>query len=220
MCPQTHAHHRYLEEEQRRKQQQGRLDETPDQPWNAPEQLSLSPEERDLEALAPLFIIRQVINDWFELVHPVAPILRRDSFLQQLDDSSKHDQDFIGLAASICAATVTTLRRKASEYALMVTVEKCYRLVHSLDHKWHDSPITLTRCQIKYNMAVALGAENGLDYWISQMQFAEATAMVGRLVHYEMQNFSFCDREMVKRLYWLCFAGQWSVILNSCSGLW
>lgn len=154
-------------------------------------------------------MIQQVVDYWFELIHPLAPILHRDSFLQQLNDFEKHDDDFLCLIFSICAATVTTLRRKALDHAAMINVEKCHQLIRNLNRE-HDLPsANLSRCQMKYNLAVALGSEKGMDDLDSQMLLAEATAMVGRIVHYEMQEYSICDRELVKRLYWLCFAAQW-----------
>lgn len=58
-------------------------------------------------------------------------------------------------------------------------------------------------------MAAALIAEHGLDHSPSHLMLIEATAMAGHLMHYDMQHLSLCDRELVKRLYWLCFAAQW-----------
>lgn len=200
----------YLEQEKRRKTQQqgisGRVSE------NQQIVVQRSPTHDDcpdLSSLAPLFVIQQVVDDWFELIHPLAPILHRDGFLKQLHDPSQHEADFKRLVFSVCAATVTTLRRKALAYATTVTVGRCYQLIRELDREREIAPATLTRCQIKYNLAVALGSERGMDDLNSQMLLAEATTIIGRIVHYEMQGFQVCERELAKRLYWLCFAGQW-----------
>lgn len=172
----------------------------------------------DLDQLAPSFIIRQAIQDWFELVHPVAPILHRDTFLRQLDDpSSSQDQDFAMLTVSICAATVSTLRRSAAPYAGMITVEKCHQIITTSNQARGALPITLIRSQTKYNMATSLTQERGMDNETVQLLHTEAMAMIGHLLHYKIQNLSTCDNELAKRLYWLCFAGQWSVNLLSNS---
>lgn len=199
----------YLEQEKRRKTQQ-------DIPQSVPESgqidigsTAIHESCLDLSSLAPPFVIQQVIDDWFELIHPLAPILHRDSFIAQLHDPSHHEADFKCLVFSVCAATVMTLRRKALEYATTVTVGRCCQLIRELDRERDIGPATLTRCQVKYNLAVALGSEKGMDDLDSQMLLAEATAMVGRLVHYEMQSSQIHERELIKRLYWLCFAGQW-----------
>lgn len=178
---------------------------------NTPEQQTAVEDQdlRGLTSLAPIFLIRRVIDDWFEFVHPVAPILHRETFVRQLEIIARHDDEFICLAISICAATVTTLRRKSLEYDSTITVDKCYEMICHIDRD-HTSPrVNLTRCQTKYNMAVALGSENGMDNIDSQVLIAEATAMIARIIHYEMHAFSLRDRELAKRLYWLCFAAQW-----------
>lgn len=187
--------------------------EVPEDDLNAdsatPEQQGTINNQKDLASLAPIFLVRQVVDDWFELVHPVAPVLHRETFLRQLEDISRHDNEFVCLVVSVCAATVTTLRRRTLEYAATITVEKCHSMIRDLEQTHGTLRITLMRCQTKYNMAVALGSENGMDNLDSQLLLAEATAMVGRVIHYEMQGLHLHDRELIKRLYWLCFAAQW-----------
>ena len=166
----------------------------------------------DLDKLAPTFVLRQAINDWFEFVHPVAPILHRDTFLRQFDDpSTSQDPNFLMLVVSVCSATVSTLRRSAAPYADLITVEKCYQLISSSSQAREPAPITLVRCQTKYNMAASLIQERGMDSDTVPLLLTEAMAMIGHLLHYEIHNLSTCESELVKRLYWLCFAGQWSV---------
>jgi hypothetical protein len=165
-----------------------------------------------LDELAPSFVVQQAIEDWFELVHPAAPLLHRDSFLQQLGDpSSSQDTDFLLLVVSVCAATVSTLRRRTAPYAGIITVEKGYHIVSTFIQARGALPISLIRCQTKYNLACSLTQERGMDDKTTQLLFTEVTTMVGYLLHYEVETASIADRELTKRLYWLCFAGQWSV---------
>lgn len=160
--------------------------------------------------LAPLPVIERLLSDWFELVHPVAPILHRHTFLKRFrEHSNEEDLDFSALVVSICSATVATLRRTATAYASMVTVDKCWTIISAVDHLRGPLPSSLTRCQWKYNMAVSTFQERGMDDEVPQLLMAEMTGMVGRLMHYNLPAMSLRDRELCKRLFWLCFAGQW-----------
>lgn len=171
-----------------------------------------------LEDLAPPLVLRQAIDDWFELVHPVAPLLHRDSFLRRLlDPSCAQDTDFLSLVVSVCAATVSTLRRRTAPYSGIITVEKCFQILSTIDSARGDLPISLIRCQAKYNLACSLTQERGMDDRTTQLLFAEVTSMVGILLHYEIDSASTMDRELTRRLHWLCFAGQWSVSSISSS---
>lgn len=198
-------------EEQRRKQQQGEV-LIANVPEPSARQISVSEasESLHLEQLAPLSNIERVIYDWFDLVHPVAPILHRDSFLRLLRNSSEaQDEEFICLVVSICAATIATLRRRASAYATSISVDKCYQLIFSANLFKNPGAVSLRKCQIKYNMANSLGTEHGMDSAASQLLFGESLSMTGYMLHYHMQDLSLCDQELLKRLFWLCFAAQW-----------
>ena len=163
-----------------------------------------------LDDLAPSGTIRQAVDDWFEFVHPAAPVVHRATFLQQLELSSvSEDLDFLLLVVSVCSATVSTLRRRCVPYASFISVEKCYHVISTLTQARGPLPISLIRCQTKYNMACSLVQQRGMDNQTTQLLFTEVTTMVSHLLHYEVESASIIDHELIKRLYWLCFAGQW-----------
>lgn len=154
-------------------------------------------------------MVERLLTDWFELVHPVAPILHRDTFMKRFYQySNETDQDFSALVVSICSATVATLRRTATAYANMITVDKCWSIISAIHHLRGPLPSSLIRCQWKYNMAVSTFQERGMDDEVPQLLMAEVTGMVGRLMHYNLPDMSLRDGELCKRLFWLCFAGQ------------
>jgi hypothetical protein len=156
--------------------------------------------------------VQQILGDWFEFVHPVAPIVHRDTLLRQLANPvNSQDLDFVDLVISLCAATLATLRRRASTYAPAVTVEKCYQIItlHQSNASRQLDTLNLAWCQTKYNLSNSLTAERGIDDPTPQLLLAEALMGIGHLLHHEMENMSFADQELLKRLYWLCFAGQW-----------
>jgi len=113
------------------------------------------------------------------------------------------------MGVSVCCATVATLRAKTVAYASMITVEKCWNIISAVDKLRGPLPISLTRCQWKYNLAVSTYRDRGLDDEVPQMLMAEVVGLVGRLTHYEAPKMSLGDQELCKRLAWLCFAAQW-----------
>lgn len=58
---------------------------------------------------------------------------------------------------------------------------------------------------------MALMTEHGMDNFDSQSLMHEASSMISYMIHYRMEQATLCEQELMKRLYWLCFAGQWYV---------
>jgi hypothetical protein len=163
-----------------------------------------------VEQLGPFAIVEQIVHDWFELVHSVCPILHRASFLQRLTDiDAAHDPAFSALVVSVCAAAIASLKRKSSTYYGIITVQRCLRVVEEIGLSRPDPKFNLEWCQTKYNLAVALSAEAGMDNANSFAFMAEAVAGVKYLVYYELENMTFLSQQLLKRLYWLLFAAQW-----------
>jgi hypothetical protein len=168
--------------------------------------------------LAPYETIRQILDDWFTYVHPVAPILHRDSFMRifdRQDAAAAEDCEFSALVISLCAATIAALRTTSAAYSNMITVEKCCGMLLDVDGLKGSLPVSLIRSQTKYNLAVSLNQERGMDAAECQLLMIETFGMVGRLVHYHSEEMSLEDRELSKRLYWLCFAGECTAGLHS-----
>ena len=64
-------------------------------------------------SFAPQEAVSRAIDDWFEKIHPVAPILPRRRFLRRyVEGEATQNPIFCGLVASICAATAATLPRE------------------------------------------------------------------------------------------------------------
>jgi hypothetical protein len=162
------------------------------------------------EQLGPLAIIQQIAHDWFELVHSVCPILHRASFLNRLTASdAARDPAFSALVVSLCAAAIASLKRKSSTYYGIITVQRCLRVVEEIGLGRPNQKFSLEWCQTKYNLAVALSSEAGMDDATSFAFMAEAVAGVKYLVYYELENMSFLSQQLLMRLYWLLFAAQW-----------
>lgn len=159
------------------------------------------------DQLGPVTVIEQIVHDWFELVHSVCPILHRTSFMKRLTNGEvAHEPGFLALVASLCAATIASLRRKSSTYYGIITVQRCLQVVEQVGI---GRKFSLEWCQTKYNLAVALSSEAGMDDANSFGFMAEAIAGVKYLVYYELENMTFLSQQLLKRLYWLIFAAQW-----------
>lgn len=179
----------------------------------SPSIYSTSPSEPPcniLEQLGQFSLIEQIIDDWFELIHSVAPILHRGQFLKRLTDGdASRDLEFCGLVISVCAATVVSLKRRSTAQYGSITFERCLEVVkdnHLLDS--NDS-FTLEWCQAKYNFGCAMGAQRGLDDPSGFRLLSEAVAGVKYLIYYKLPTWPLISQQLLKRLYWLLFAGLW-----------
>lgn len=181
----------------------------------SPSLFSNSPSEPPadiLDQLGPPVLIRQIIDDWFELIHSVAPILYRSHFLKRLSNGdSRHDPEFCGLVISVCAATVVSLKRRSSSHYGAVTFDRCVEIIS--ENRLLDSGqiFTLEWCQAKYNLGAARGGEKGLDDHPGFRFMSEAVMGVKYLIYYKLPNMTMLEQQLLKRLYWLIFAGLCSM---------
>ncbi|KAH8652645.1 hypothetical protein BGZ60DRAFT_533508 [Tricladium varicosporioides] len=161
-----------------------------------------------LGELGPPSLIRQIIDDWFSLIHSVAPLLHRGQFLSRLENGeTAHDPEFCGLVISICAATVASLKRKSCTNYGEVTVEKCSEVISRNRLLEGKEKMTLEWCQAKYNLSTAIGSERGMDTSDPFRFIGEASLGVKYLLYHEVAGMELLRRELLKRLYWLIFAG-------------
>ncbi|KAF2130496.1 hypothetical protein P153DRAFT_338350 [Dothidotthia symphoricarpi CBS 119687] len=164
-----------------------------------------------LEIIAPFPTVQQLIADWFGWIHPVAPILHPDRFLEQVaethDSASEVSPSFLLLVTSLCAATFASLRRRRHLYA-PVTVDSCLDLAERLGLWQPSNTITLERSLTIYNFSSAAHHERGIDSALSHRLFAEAAMSVTYLTYQKSTEMSFMEQQILKRLYWLVYAGQ------------
>jgi|TARA_R110002003_G_scaffold122_10_gene11105 hypothetical protein len=167
--------------------------------------------QHDLDLIAPLDTLHRIIDDWFDWIHPVAPVLHRGLFMERMDGRQNSERDrstnFLLLVASICAATVASLRRRRHNYG-MVTVELCLELAEH--HKlWSSSSsITLDRALTLYNFSSAVHHEHGFDSPLVFRLSAESAISIKYLIHQRLDRMTFIEQQQLKRIYWLIFAGQ------------
>jgi hypothetical protein len=155
-------------------------------------------------------VIQRIIEDWFEFVHSVAPILHYASFMRRLaDDEARNDPEFVALVISVCAATVACLRKKYSVNYENVTAERCFEVVKQKRLLENPKTFTLEWCQASYHLGTALSSERGLDDVDGFRYFNQAVCGVKYLLHFQMPNMTFMSQQLLKRLYWLLFAGNW-----------
>ncbi|KAL2846899.1 hypothetical protein BJY01DRAFT_247089 [Aspergillus pseudoustus] len=69
-------------------------------------------------------------------------------------------------------------------------------------------------CLTKYNFAVSLVTVRGFDNPVSYQLISEAATATSYLLQYRTDDLSFTDSELLKRLYWLCFAHQCTQALH------
>jgi hypothetical protein len=163
-----------------------------------------------LEQLGQLSQIRQIIDDWFELIHSVAPIVHRGQFLRRLaNGDASRDPEFCGLVISVCAATVVSLKRRSNAQYGSVTFERCLEVVKQNRLLEDKDAFTLQWCQAKYNLGTTLTAERGPGNPLAFRFISEAVMGVKYLIYNELSAMPLVSQELLKRLYWLLFAGLW-----------
>ncbi|KAH8649242.1 hypothetical protein BX600DRAFT_419407 [Xylariales sp. PMI_506] len=159
-----------------------------------------------LSLLGSAELIDRVLNDWFEFVHPLAPILHRRRFLQRLHRGDADvDRQFCALVISVCAATVGTLWRKSLNEYSFITTERCFHVIESQQLLPTDGDYTLDWCITKYNLAMAKVASvnKSEDMLWGFRTIIQAEAGIKYLVATRLDTMSPVDQELLKRLYWL-----------------
>ncbi|KAF3034160.1 hypothetical protein E8E12_004928 [Didymella heteroderae] len=164
-----------------------------------------------LQTLASFEVLHQILSDWFGWIHPVAPILHQDRFMQRLATTQTSPENtpgpFLLLVASICAATVASLRRRRHLYPKL-TVESCLAFAERLGVWGPSAAITVERSIAMYNFGSALHHEHGIDSPISHRLLTEAAMSAKFLIHQSIDAMPFMDAQLLKRLYWLIYAGH------------
>lgn len=164
-----------------------------------------------LELIAPLPVLHRIIEDWFGWIHPVAPIFHRSRFLERIGQaqtaSSSSDTSFLILVSSLCAAVVASLRRRRSMYGT-VTVDGSFDVAERLGLWDRNAPITLEWVLAMYNFSSATHHEHGIGSLLAHRLSAEAAVGVKYLLHHDFHEMDFLDQQIIKRLYWLIYAGQ------------
>jgi len=157
--------------------------------------------------LAPREVVERIVHSWFDLIHSLAPIFHRGMFLARLaTDECTQDGIFAALVVSMCAATLVSLPRKSYQDFGPLTAEQCWDVIDDINLHQRREPYTLEWCQMKYNIGSSQYACNNA---LAFRNTSEAAAGVKYLIYHEMAKKDFVSQQLLKRLYWLLFAGGW-----------
>ncbi|KAH7000500.1 hypothetical protein EDB80DRAFT_724067 [Ilyonectria destructans] len=162
-----------------------------------------------LSVLAPEQAISRILHDWFDKIHPLAPIVLHRRFMTRLEKGDANtDPDFCGLVVSICAATAATFPRE--NYGL-VTVKRCLDFIdqHRLVGSGISLPTyTVTWCITMYNIGVSIPAisQSNIADRRSFHVLSEAAAGIRYLAYYRQPELDPVETQMLRRLFWLQFA--------------
>ncbi|OHW93456.1 C6 zinc finger domain-containing protein [Colletotrichum incanum] len=173
-----------------------------------------------LALFAPHDLVHRMLDDWFEKVHALAPVLHRRRFMHRLKiGEANTDRTFCALVVSVCAATVATLRR--ADYS-PVTVERCLDFIeeqHLLDHGLRKPSYSLDWCIAMYNIGTSASSmnEDGLGDMGSFHGMSEAAAGARFLAYYRMADLDMSEQQLLKRLFWLIFAAYCADIFGRLS---
>jgi len=174
------------------------------------------------QTVAPFEIIEALVHEWFELFYSVCPMLHRATFLKRLTPSElENDRGYSALVTAICAATLANLRQRGRTVNDQntfggLTVESCLSFIEGLGFFNSRQATTLERCQTLYNVAIATQSVQGMDAE-EPFQFFGATVIgLKWLIYYKLPTMPMMSQQLLKRLFWLMFAGQWYVLTHGC----
>ncbi|KAL4884929.1 hypothetical protein BJY04DRAFT_214813 [Aspergillus karnatakaensis] len=157
-----------------------------------------------LSRLGPSTLIYTIVNDWFEHIHPLAPVLHRRQFLTRLQHGDAiSDLVFCGLVISVLCATCATLRRKSFAEYYPITSDRCIQSIQNYGLLSADGPYTPDWCVAKYNLATASMAQKGMSSPWSHRMFNEAMTGTRYLLNYKLEELSTLKQELCKRLHCL-----------------
>lgn len=159
-----------------------------------------SPEPGILSLLAPESLIYSVVDDWFEHIHPLAPILHRRQFLSRLRNGDTSNPVFCGLVISVLCATCATLRRKSFEEYYPITLERCINLIETYNLLPVDGPYSLDWCAAKYNLSCAAMVHSDMSNPWNHRVLNEAVTGTRYLLEYKLNQISLLAKELLKRL--------------------
>ncbi|WKT43894.1 hypothetical protein QSH57_008747 [Fusarium oxysporum f. sp. vasinfectum] len=155
----------------------------------------------------------RLLGDWFNVIHPLAPILLRRRFLQRLQQGvADVDAEFCGLVISVCAATKATLPR--GDYG-PVTVDYCVDFLDAhglLKSQFTRGSFSMDRCIALYNIGTAMSAttKSGLSSMRAYHALSEAAAGARYLAYYRIHEHDEAEQQLLRRLIWLLFASACS----------
>ncbi|KAH7191751.1 uncharacterized protein B0J16DRAFT_281258 [Fusarium flagelliforme] len=166
-----------------------------------------------LSLFAPEPLISRLYGDWFNEIHPLAPIHLRRQFLRRLQQGEGDtNADFCGLVISLCAATKATLPRR--DYGL-VTVDYCVNFLDThglLQSQFGRDCYSIDRCIAMYHIGTAMSATtpSGLSSMRAYHALSEAAAGTRYLVYYRLHEYDEAQQQLLRRLMWLLFASACS----------
>lgn len=136
----------------------------------------------------------------------------------RLEDCATDQQVFGALVISVCAVTISTLRRKSFESYPDLSFGRCIEVIEQ-GNLLQSRHITLDWCIAWYNIASAIEVADGVGSYRSYRAIREAMTGVNWLLGYVGGEQTPANKECLKRLYWLLYMWQVYVILASTAGV-
>lgn len=164
---------------------------------------------QSLSDFASADTIYGLLKEWFDKIHPIAPILLRRRFFRRLKNGeADSDPVFCALVVSVCCARLATLpldnQTSLSVPSCLEFIEKNKLLAFDLG----EVNYTPEWCIAMYNIGVAINATSsqGLSDVHGFHAVSQSSAATTYLLYYSLRSLSHIDQQLLKRLFWLLFA--------------
>ena len=141
------------------------------------------------------------MDDWFEFIHPLIPLLHRRRVLSRIQDGEmNHNPIFLALVISVVAVTSSSLGQRNSPQDDMKTPLRCAQLIEEND-LLKSEICTVDWCIAHYNIAYALVGHLRLPNWKIFRSVKHCMAGVQWFLFYNTGEKTPYDEEISKRLY-------------------
>lgn len=186
----------------------------------------------DAEMIAPMPILKLLVDDFFTYVHPLCPFPHEPTFQTSLvNREDRTNSEFLALLASMIGALVASFPRNARAQLkgqqdlprAIVFIEKCISLsLMARGPMWHNkSPKTIYDACTSYFLSLA--AAYTFRMATHKELIVESLSILERLGDYKTANgapqygtdtcapdpmpFNHINDQMGKRLFWCAFLG-------------
>uniref|UniRef100_A0A8H7TRI0 Zn(2)-C6 fungal-type domain-containing protein n=3 Tax=Bionectria ochroleuca TaxID=29856 RepID=A0A8H7TRI0_BIOOC len=147
---------------------------------------------QSLSDFASADTIYGLLNEWFDKIHPIAPILLRRRFFRRLKNGEADSDPVFYNQTSL------------SVPSCLEFIEKNKLLAFDLG----EVNYTPEWCIAMYNIGVAINATSsqGLSDVHGFHAVSQSSAATTYLLYYSLRSLSYIDQQLLKRLFWLLFA--------------
>jgi hypothetical protein len=172
-----------------------------------------------VQHLCPLDVFGLIIEDYLELIYPIAPLVHQPSFLALVTARQyEFDPTFLRLCLSLCAMTIASMHRKIAIYGFGYysdpkdMVSRAYQLVMASRlatvPQWADEPSMDTLlCSLLLGLSSHY-TESPSRGWVLVNESLYSCRKLNLFQELGYQSRTSIETEICKRAFWMLYIIQ------------